>query len=150
MTLTGLPADPSLAVGGAPMIFTLVITNGTAVPYTDFMPIVSIGHCSCIHTPVAMAPDGTLELRQNDGTWMTIPYDREGTGTDYLYVNQVSPVTLLTGQSISFTYRIRINASQVPTVTNGETSLDIVLENMPGNMPILGASSKTPVRISAG
>jgi hypothetical protein len=146
--ITGLPAAPILAVGGPSIQFTVVITNGTAITYDDFTPIVSLAHCTCTQTPVPMAPDGTLAVRQPDGTWMTVFFDREGGGTDFLRINQVGAVTLHSGASISFTYRMSLNASQVATVTNGETSLDVTLVNLPAYIPILGASKGVPLRIT--
>ena len=41
-----------------------------------------------------------------------------------------------------------LSASQVATVANGETSLDVTLVILPAHIPILGASIGIPLRIA--
>jgi hypothetical protein len=131
VAITGLPSTPTLAVGGAALEFTVTISNVSGQTYTNITPLVSLGHCSCTGGMTSPAPAGTLQLRQPDGTWQTIQCVREGTGMDYLGQTQMPGLTLVDGATVSFTYRLSLNATQQPPVHNGQTIIDVTIVNLP-------------------
>lgn len=128
VAITGLPSTPTHAVGGPAIEFTITITisNVSGQTYTNITPLVSLGHCLCTDGNTSPAPAGTLRLRQQDGTWQTIHYVHEGTGMDYLGQTQ-----LVDGATVSFTYRLSLNATQQPPVHNGQTGIDVTVVNLP-------------------
>jgi len=58
VTISGLPSHPALAVGRAPLHFTVTVRNATARTYRDITPLVSVGHCTGNNSPAAPPPDG--------------------------------------------------------------------------------------------
>jgi hypothetical protein len=126
VTITGLSGRPVLALGGAPLQFTVNIRNATKRKYRDVTPVVAIAHCTCISTPAGSAPVGTLqEFSLVTGKWRTLAYDTVGAGTDYLNVVQQSPLTLDPGGIASFTFRVEFGGSALQShdVHAGQTGL---------------------------
>jgi hypothetical protein len=149
VSVTGLPAAPSLSPGGAPIQFTVVVSNGTAGTLSGITPIVYLDHCTCVHEPIPLAPDGSLQLRQANGSWKTVVYDSVGGGTDYLSANQVGPQTLRPGANVSFTFRLSFTAKQTAPVSAGTTSLDVAVVTLSNHTPISGASTQIPLTVTA-
>ena len=52
--------------------------------------VVSLGHCSCGPPGAGMMANGSMRmLDPQTNAWVTVPYDREGTGMDYITGNLV-------------------------------------------------------------
>jgi hypothetical protein len=102
-TLTGLvPA-------GRYVKFLVTVTNGTAQTYSNVLPLVSLGHCSC--TSNSLFPAGQLQERESTSNmWQTIPYDVEGFGTDYLNVMEPGGIQEISpGAAAVFEYRVKLS-----------------------------------------
>jgi hypothetical protein len=147
VAVSGTPAQPSLAPGGPAIEFTVTLTNATGQTYRNITPIVSMGHCSCIGGPASPAPDGTLQLRQSGGTWLTIPYVRQGTGTDYLDQTQLPGITLAPGEDASFTYRLSLTAKQQAAIRDGQGSFEFTVVSLPAHT-ILDTGPVTTVTLT--
>ena len=147
VNISGLPSHPALALGRAPLQFTVTVRNATARTYRDITPLVSIGHCTCNNSPAAPAPDGTLaEFDPVTGNWRSVFYDPEGTGMDYILANviQQPAFTLDAGATASFTFRMGFSAQQGLSLHAGQTAIDVTVLQLPartwiGNRPA-GAS----------
>lgn len=136
VTITGLPARPALSPGGAPLEFTVEITNRTHRAFREVTPVVAVEHCTCINTADQPAPKGVLqEYLLAAEKWQTVSYDTMGIGLDYLNVVEQPPLTLNPGATLSFTFRVRLRtaAHQPLTVHAGETGLLVtVVRHSPG------------------
>jgi hypothetical protein len=133
-SISGLPRNPALVLGGSSLTFTVTVHNGTRQVERSITPVVAIDHCSCEHTPVEMAPLGTLQ-ELSGGKWHTVAYDRIAGGMDYVMVHQVPPFTLRPGASERFTFRVSLlRASAQPIkVYPGSTGIDISVVRLPIN-----------------
>jgi hypothetical protein len=154
VTITGLPDHPALALGGAPLQFTVNISNGTSRKYDDVTPVVAMAHCTCSSSPVSLAPAGTLqEFSLITGKWRTVKYDTVGSGMDYLNVVEQAPVALNPGATVSFTFRVafRAAAQQPDQAHAGQTGLlvTVVQHRSTGSKPVL-ASVQVAVPVNAG
>lgn len=138
VTITGLPANPALALGGAPLQFTVTVSNGTNQTYSDIAPIVALGHCTCNDSPMPVAPNGTLQQLSAAGSWRTFFLDHIGGGTDFLNVLQQEPFTLAPGTSRGFTFRISLAAGQMGFHA-GTTSITVTMIQLPARLVIIGA-----------
>jgi len=126
VSITGMPSRPVLTPGGAALMFTVDIRNGTRHAYRDITPVVAIEHCTCVSTAMERAPAGTLqEYSLVTGKWRTVYYNTVGTGTDYLNVVEQAPLTLNPGATLSFSFRVRLDAAarQSHVVHAGQTGL---------------------------
>lgn len=130
ITATG---STSLKLGGPAVEFTVTIKNNLASTVSDLAPVVSMSHCSCsTSTGLPLMPQGTLELWDAaSGTWKSVTYDREGSGMDFITVSPVSAFDLAPGQTVSFKFRVALNASQTVPVQNGSASVDVTLVHLP-------------------
>jgi hypothetical protein len=151
-TITGLPQDPTLAVGGGWLQFTATITNGTSNTAAQIAPVLSLGHCACSNPDFGDAPLGQMQsLDPATGTWHDIPFDREGTGMDYIGAVQVPATDLTPGQTRSVTYRVRINAQQPYPIHNGAGSIDVSIVTHPGqSAQLVGDMATAQVQYTAG
>lgn len=152
MSIAGLPTAPSVAYGGAPVQFTVTLSNGTSSTYKAIGVVVSIGHCSCSHFPVAQAPGGTMQLQDTaTGQWQSIFYDTEGGGTDYLD-QPLGSVTLSPGATQSYTLRVALDSmSQLGSGWfGGKTSIDATVVALP-NHTVIGSSpaASVPLTVTA-
>jgi hypothetical protein len=143
VSITGLPANPSLTYGGPPLRFTVTLRNGTARRYRNILPIVSMGHCSCSPDEAQMAPTGTMEdLNTATGQWKSIFYDSEGPSTDYLFFAppQFARLTLDPGATTSYRLRIAFSPlSQQGNYAAGQTTIDVTLVALPSRT-VIGSS----------
>jgi hypothetical protein len=131
LTLTlssSVPGEPTLHMGGAPFVFTANIVNDTASLSLPFTLVVSVGMCTCNHGPIPIAPMGAMGWLQN-GVWTSIPYDHEGTGMDYLGVDQgFGYKVMFPGTAMPVTLRVSLdpNGTQ-PTYFNGNSQIHVTL-----------------------
>ena len=137
VVISGLPGQPALTPGGPALTFTVTLRNQRSTGYHDVTPVVSMGHCGCTGTPIALAPEGTLQERdQATGHWRTVRYNPEGGGTDFLLVVQQPGISLPAGGSASFTFRVAFTRHQQETLKAGTTAIDVSVVQLPGHTPI--------------
>ena len=131
--------------------FIVTVTNGTAQTYSNVLPLVSLGHCSC--TANSLFPAGKLQERESTSNmWQTIPYDVEGFGTDYLSVMEPGGIQEISpGAAAVFEYRVKLSPATSAQVTRGTGSLDVTLIQLPTHAQI-GASpaGSTQVDVQSG
>ena len=154
VTISGLPRHSVIALDGAPLRFVVTVRNGTRRVERNITPVVAIDHCNCTHTPVEMAPAGTLqELDRHSGKWHTVFYDRVGSGMDYLVVVQQRPFTLGPGRSASFVFRLSFASQKhqpVRVFPGGRSGILVSVVREPVNLskfPVL-ARVDDPVAVS--
>jgi len=131
--------------------FLVTVTNGSTQTYSNVLPLVSLGHCSC--TANSLFPAGKLQEREStSNVWQTIPYDVEGFGTDYLNVMEPGGIQEISpGAAAVFEYRVKLSPATSAQVTRGTGSLDVALIQLPTRAQI-GASpaGSTPVDVQSG
>jgi hypothetical protein len=154
VTVSGLPDQPTLAIGGSPLQFTVNITNGTSHSYDDVTPVIAMAHCTCSSSPIGRAPAGTLqEFSFVTGKWRTVDYNTVGSDKAYLNVVEQSPVELNPGSTVSFTFRVKFSAAarQPNQVHAGQAGLlvTVVQHHSSGSRPVL-ASVQVAVPVDAG
>ena len=134
--ITILDTMTGLVPGGAPVRFTVTVTNSSNHPYGNILPLVSLGHCTC--TANTLFPAGTLQEREStSNVWQTIPYDVEGFGTDYLNVTEPGGIQELPpGGVATFEYRVSLSPATSAQVTRGTGNLDVTLLPLPSHTPI--------------
>jgi hypothetical protein len=149
VTITA-PGPTALRPGGAPMPFSITLLNTTTAPIAQLGMVVSLGHCSCNPSGVAMMPAGTMQL-QSTGTdaWVTVPYVAEGTGTDFLAQPLLAPLTLAPGQTLTYQLQLQLNPNQNFTVNQGASAVDVTMTNISTNAPI-GASPTATLPVTVG
>src|ERR1700689_238630 len=149
VTILGTPTG--LVPGGRYVKFLVTVTNGTAQTYSNVLPLVSLGHCSC--TANSLFPAGKLQEREStSNVWQTIPYDVEGFGTDYLNVMEPGGIQESSpGAAAVFEYRVKLSPATSAQVPRGTGSLDVTLIQLPTRAQI-GASpaGSTPVGVQSG
>ncbi len=101
------------------MRFRVTITNNSSQAYSNILPLVSLGHCSC--TASTLFPKGTLQERDStSNVWRTIPYDVEGFGTDYLSVTEPGGIQMISpGGTATFEYRVALSPATSAQVHQG-------------------------------
>lgn len=149
VAILGTPTG--LVPGGRYVKFLVTVTNGTTQTYSNVLPLVSLGHCSC--TANSLFPAGELQERESTSNpWQTIPYDVEGFGTDYLSVMEPGGIQEISpGAAAVFEYRVKLSPATSAQVTRGTGSLDVTLIQLPTHAQI-GASpaGSTPVDVQSG
>jgi hypothetical protein len=149
VTILGTPTG--LVPGGRYVKFLVTVTNGTTQTYSNVLPLVSLGHCSC--TANSLFPAGKLQEREStSNVWQTIPYDVEGFGTDYLNVMEPGGIQEISpGAAAVFEYRVKLSRATSAQVPRGTGSLDVTLIQLPTRAQI-GASpaGSTPVGVQSG
>jgi hypothetical protein len=138
-----------LPTAGPPVQFTVTVSNGTSSTYKSIDVVVSMGHCTCNHSPVPEAPGGTMELQNTaTGQWQSIFYDTEGGGTDYLN-EPVGTITLNPGATQSYTLRVALDSmSQLGGGWfSGKTSIDATVEALPDHT-VIGSSPAASVPLT--
>jgi hypothetical protein len=146
VAFSGLGAHPVLTPGGAALDFEVTVHNGSGTGYTDIQPLISMGHCSCGGGGAAMMPQGTLKLWNTaSGSWQTIPYDAEGTGMDFSFVDQISGVALAAGADETFRYQVALSKPAHP-VSNGSGTIDVTVQQLPAHTALIPTAS-TPVQV---
>jgi hypothetical protein len=128
-----------LVPGGSWVRFLVTVTNNGSQSYSNILPLVSLGHCSC--TANSLFPAGTLQEREStSNVWQTIPYNTEGFGTDYLNANEPGGIQELDpGAVATFEYRVALSPATSAQVTRGTAAFDVTLEFLPGH-GLLGVS----------
>jgi hypothetical protein len=144
------PGPTAVRPGGAPMPFSVTLLNTTTASIAQLGMVVSLGHCSCNPSGVAMMPAGTMQLQSSDtNAWVTVPYVAEGTGTDFLAQPLLAPLTLNQGQTITYQLQLQLNPNQNFTVNQGASAVDVTMTNISTNAPI-GASPTASLPITVG
>lgn len=165
ITVAGLDTASELVAGGAPLQFTVTITNGTASGLSDVAPLVYLDHCGCTPTgpmPVGasaagsnnVTPAGTLDYRAaGTDSWLSTRYDYAGLGMDYLYVQQHPAISVPAHGSISIDYRLQLRpASELSPFDSGSVPLIVTLvqPTTPGaSIPGIGLTT-VPLKLSIG
>ncbi|MBS2965046.1 hypothetical protein KGA66_18460 [Actinocrinis puniceicyclus] len=127
----------TLRLGGSAIEFTVGVTNESNDTIRNITPVVSLGRCTCVNTPLPIMPPGVLQRWDSaGGTWKTQFYDTEGSGMDFVLspgVVQVPPFDLGPGQSVTFRYRLQLDpasSDKLPAqyhVSNGTASVGVSL-----------------------
>jgi hypothetical protein len=149
--VTILGPAAGLVPGGAPVRFLVTVTNHSGLAYSNILPLVSLGHCTC--TKSTLFPQGTLRERESTSSvWQPIPYDVEGFGTDYLDVTEPGGIQQLSpGGTATFEYRVALSPASSAQVIRGTGAIDVTLIQLPGHTPagpVPGASA--PVDVQSG
>jgi hypothetical protein len=146
-----LGTPTGLVPGGRYVKFLVTVTNGTTQTYSNILPLVSLGHCSC--TANSLFPAGRLQEREStSNVWQTIPYDVEGFGTDYLKVMEPGGIQEISpGAAAVFEYRVKLSPASSAEVTRGAGSLDVTLIQLPAHAQIgVSPAGSTPVDVQSG
>ena len=133
------------------MRFLVTVTNGSSQTYSNILPLVSLGHCSC--TANSLFPAGQLQEREStSNVWQTIPYDVEGFGTDYLNVMQPGGIQMISpGGIATFEYRVSLSPASSAQVTRGMGSFDVTLIQLPGHAQIgVSPAGSAPIDVQSG
>jgi hypothetical protein len=150
VSFSGLPASPSLSYGAAPLQFDVTVTNETSGSYSNITIVVSLGHCTCVHSPVEEAPQGAMQTQNGaTGQWQSVFYDAEATGMDYLNVTQVPGFTLSPGAARVFAFRLAFSPlpQQGSGYGAGQMAIDATVEALPART-VIGGSPAASVPLS--
>lgn len=150
-TVTILGGASGLVPGGPAVRFRVTVTNKSAQTYSNLLPLVSLGHCTC--TANTLFPAGTLQEREStSNVWQTIPYDVEGFGTDYLKADEPGGIQLISpGGVATFEYRVALKPATSAQVTRGQATLDVTLITLPGHTPVgQTPSGSAPIGVQSG
>jgi hypothetical protein len=150
-TVTILGGGSGLVPGGPAVRFRVTVTNKSAQTYSNLLPLVSLGHCTC--TANSLFPAGTLQEREStSNVWQTIPYDVEGFGTDYLQADEPGGIQLISpGGVATFEYRVALKPATSAQVTRGQAMLDVTLVTLPGHTPVgQPPSGSAPIGVQSG
>jgi hypothetical protein len=149
--VTVLNPQNGLVPGGSAVRFLVTVTNTGSQSYSNVLPLVSLGHCSC--TASSLFPAGRLQEREStSNVWQTIPYNTEGFGTDYLNADEPGGIQELDpGAVATFEYRVALSPATSAQVTRGTAAFDVTLEFLPGH-GLLGVapSGSAAIVIQAG
>jgi hypothetical protein len=149
--VTILGTSTGLGPGGSRVRFLVTVTNGSSQTYSNILPLVSLGHCSC--TANSLFPAGQLQEREStSNVWQTIPYDVEGFGTDYLNVMQPGGIQMISpGGIATFEYRVSLSPASSAQVTRGMGSFDVTLIQLPGHAQIgVSPAGSAPIDVQSG
>jgi hypothetical protein len=150
-TVTILGGGSGLVPGGPAVRFRVTVTNKSARTYSNLLPLVSLGHCTC--TANTLFPAGTLQEREStSNVWQTIPYDVEGFGTDYLKADEPGGIQLISpGGVATFEYRVALKPATSAQVAHGQATLDVTLITLPGHTPVgQTPSGSAPIGVQSG
>ncbi len=150
-TVTILGGEAGLVPGGPAVRFRVTVTDKSAQTYSNLLPLVSLGHCTC--TANTLFPAGTLQEREStSNVWQTIPYDVEGFGTDYLKADEPGGIQLISAGGVAtFEYRIALKPATSAQVTRGQATLDVTLITLPGHTPVgQTPSGSAPIGVQSG
>ncbi len=139
----------AVRVGGEPMRFSVTLDN-TGADIDKVGLVVSLGHCSCGPPGASMMAMGSMRmLDPQTNAWVTVPYDREGTGMDYIMGSLVPPFPLSHGQTITYQLEMQLDADQPFTVTEGKSSINVTLTDPddPLNNKRLGKGAYLPITV---
>jgi hypothetical protein len=149
--VTIIDGASGLVPGGPAVRFRVTVTNGSSQTYSNVLPLVSLGHCSC--TANTLFPAGSLQERASTtNVWLPIPYDVEGFGTDYLKVTEPGGIQMISpGGVASFEYRVALRPATSAQVTHGTGGLDVTLIALPGHTPIgQSPAASAPIGVQSG
>ena len=149
--VTILDTSTGLVPGGSRVRFLVTVTNGSSQTYSNILPLVSLGHCSC--TANSLFPAGQLQEREStSNVWQTIPYDVEGFGTDYLNVMQPGGIQMISpGGIATFEYRVSLSPASSAQVTRGMGSFDVTLIQLPGHAQVgVSPAGSAPIDVQSG
>jgi hypothetical protein len=149
--VTILSTSTGLVPGGSRVRFLVTVTNGSSQTYSNILPLVSLGHCSC--TANSLFPAGQLQEREStSNVWQTIAYDVEGFGTDYLNVMQPGGIQMISpGGIATFEYRVSLSPASSAQVTRGMGSFDVTLIQLPGHAQIgVSPAGSAPIDVQSG
>jgi hypothetical protein len=95
-----------------------------------------------------MMPQGSMRMLDPiTNAWTDVPYDREGTGMDYIYQTLVPPFQLKHGETITYQLEMQINAQQNFTVGAGNGAINVTRTDVTTHSAI-GTSPTASLRIS--
>src|ERR1700735_648291 len=149
VTILGTPTG--LVPGGRYVKFLVTVTNGTTQTYSNVLPLLSLGHCSC--TANSLFPAAKLQEREStSNVWQPIPHDVEGFGTDYLNVMEPGGIQEISpGAAAVFEYRVKLSPATSAQVTRETGSLDVTLIQLPTHAQIgVSPAGSTPVDVQSG
>jgi len=149
--VTIIGGTSGLVPGGPAVRFRVTVANGSSQTYSNVLPLVSLGHCSC--TANTLFPAGSLaERASTTNIWLPIPYDVEGFGTDYLKVTEPGGIQMISpGGVASFEYRVALNPATSAQVTQGTGALDVTLIALPGHYPnAQSPAASAPISVQSG
>ncbi len=142
--------DPTtLRPGGAPMRFSVTLVNTTTTDFAQVGMVVSLGHCSCGAPGSQMMPAGSMRMLDPDTkAWVTVPYDVEGTGMDFIHETLVPPFVLEHGQTITYQLEVQLNAQQDFTVGKGGSAINVTMTNVTTNTAIgVSPTASLPIAV---
>lgn len=124
--------DPTtVRPGGTPMRFSVTLVNTMTTDIAQVGMVVSLGHCTCSSTATGMMPAGSMRMLDPDTkAWVTVPYDAEGTGMDFIYQTLVPPFVLNHGQTITYQLELQLDADQYYPVGKGESVLNVTMTDV--------------------
>jgi hypothetical protein len=149
--VTILDTSTGLVPGGSPVRFLVTVTNESTQTYSNILPLVSLGHCSC--TANSLFPAGKLQEREStSNVWQTITYDVEGFGTDFLSVMQPGGIQMISpGGIATFEYRVSLSPASSAQVTRGMGSFNVTLIQLPAHAQIgVSPAGSAPVDVQSG
>jgi hypothetical protein len=134
--------------GGPPMRFNVALVNTTANDMGQIGMVVSLGHCACGPPGARMMPSGSMRmLDPNTNAWVDVPYDREGTGMDFIYGTLVPPFERKPGETVTYQLEMQINAEQNVTVGKGDGAVNVTRTDVTTHSAI-GVFPTASLRIS--
>ena len=124
--------DPTtVRPGGAPMRFSVALVNTTTIDIAQVGMVVSLGHCSCNSSGARMMPAGSMRMLNPDtNTWVPVPYDREGGGTDYINQTLVPPFVLNRGQTVTYQLELQLDTNQDFAVGSGKSAVNVTMTDV--------------------
>jgi hypothetical protein len=128
-----------------------MVTNTSSQSYSNILPLVSLGHCSC--TASTLFPAGTMQERESTtNVWQSIPYDVEGFGAGFLDAAEPGGIQMIgPGGMAMFEYRVALNPASSAQVTRGAGAIDVTLVELPGHNPIgQSPTATTPIDVQSG
>lgn len=142
---SGTTASP----GGSAIQFTVSVTNDFASEVSGVGLVVSLGHCTCVQTPVQQPPVGTLQIwNPSTSGWQSIFYDTEGTGMDFAEMQAVPNLDLAPGQTVSYKFQLSLNASQTVAVSSGTFDVDASMHFGPSTAPAVIQFADLPITVT--
>jgi hypothetical protein len=146
-----LNGQNGLLPGGQAVDFEVTVTNHSSQTYSNILPLVSLGHCSC--TANTLFPQGFMQEREStSNVWQTIAWAVEAYGMDFLGAQEPGGIQSLSpGGSASFEYRVYLDRATSAQVTRGTANFDVTLVTLPGHHPLTPVpTASAPIDIQAG
>lgn len=152
-------SSTTLRPGGDFVTFDVAVDNTAGTTLRGATLVVSLGHCTCSHTPVGMIPPGRMQIWDATGNgWKPVRFDAEGTGMDYLRAVDARYGGFDLAPDDHLTVRLRVALDPVSAsvpVTDGTSAIDASLVRLTQDQPteeytIIGGKAGTsslPLRV---